>query len=147
MWQFEAFRLDVVDQSLYRVDERIPLTPKPFAVLQYLVEHAGRLVTQDELLDAIWPETHVQPEVLRRYILEIRRALGDNPESPRFIETVTRRGYRFIAEVTPQASNAGCRGHRCEEEAQPAGHSCHSCSLHQCCCMDWIPAPPAEADY
>jgi len=99
MWQFQTFRLDVVNQSLYRGDERIPLMPKPFAVLQYLVEHAGRLVTQDELLDAIWPETHVQPEVLRRYILEIRRVLGDQPETPRFIETVTKRGYRFIAEV------------------------------------------------
>ncbi|MBV8068387.1 MAG: helix-turn-helix domain-containing protein [Acidobacteriaceae bacterium] len=44
--------------------------PKPFAVLQYLVEHPGRLVTQEELLAAIWPETHVQPDVLRRYILE-----------------------------------------------------------------------------
>src|SRR5215472_12669013 len=100
MWQFPPFRLDVVNQSLYRGDERIPLMPKPFAVLQYLVEHAGRLVTQDELLDAIWPETHVQPEVLRRYILEIRRVLGDQPEAPRFIETITKRGYRFIAEVT-----------------------------------------------
>jgi DNA-binding winged helix-turn-helix (wHTH) protein/Flp pilus assembly protein TadD len=100
MWQFPPFRLDVVNQCLYRGDERIPLMPKPFAVLQYLVEHAGRLVSQDELLEAIWPETHVQPEVLRRYILEIRRALGDQPETPRFIETITKRGYRFIAEVT-----------------------------------------------
>jgi len=109
MWQFETFRLDVVNQSLYRRGERIPLMPKPFAVLQYLVEHAGRLVTQDELLDAIWLETHVQPEVLRRYILEIRRVLGDHPESPRFIETVTKRGYRFIAEVAllpPQPPDA-----------------------------------------
>jgi DNA-binding winged helix-turn-helix (wHTH) protein/tetratricopeptide (TPR) repeat protein len=100
MWQFPPFRLDVVNQCLYRGDERVPLMPKPFAVLQYLVEHAGRLVSQDELLEAIWPETHVQPEVLRRYILEIRRALGDQPETPRFIETITKRGYRFIAEVT-----------------------------------------------
>ena len=49
MWQFPPFRLDVVNQCLYRGDERIPLMPKPFAVLQYLVEHAGRLVSQDEL--------------------------------------------------------------------------------------------------
>jgi DNA-binding response OmpR family regulator len=80
MWQFSPFRLDVVNQALYRGDTRVPLMPKPFAVLQYLVEHAGRLVTQDELLTAIWPETYVQPEVLRRYVLEIRRVLGDRPE-------------------------------------------------------------------
>jgi len=101
VWQFPPFRLDVANQCLYRDDVRISLMPKPFSILQYLVEHAGRLVTQDELLTAIWPETHVQPEVLRRYILEIRRALGDQPETPRFIETITKRGYRFIAEVTP----------------------------------------------
>lgn len=74
--------------------------PKPFAVLRYLVEHAGRLVTQDELLSAIWPETYVQPEVLRRYILEIRRVLGDRAEKPRFVETLPKRGYQFIAPVT-----------------------------------------------
>jgi DNA-binding winged helix-turn-helix (wHTH) protein/tetratricopeptide (TPR) repeat protein len=100
MWQFPPFRLDAANQCLYRGETRVPLMPKPFAVLQYLVEHAGRLVTQNELLTAIWPETYVQPEVLRRYILEIRRVLGDQPEAPRFIETVPKRGYRFIAEVT-----------------------------------------------
>jgi len=100
MWLFQPFRLDVTNQCLWRGELRIPLMPKPFAVLQYLVEHAGRLVTQDELLAAIWPETHVQPDVLRRYILEIRRVLGDQAEAPRFIETLTKRGYRFIAEVT-----------------------------------------------
>ena len=100
MWQSPPFRLDVVNQSLYRGEVRIPLMPKPFAVLQYLVENAGRLVSQNELMEAVWPETHVQPEVLRRSILEIRRALGDQPETPRFIETVTKRGYRFIAEVS-----------------------------------------------
>jgi eukaryotic-like serine/threonine-protein kinase len=100
VWQFPPFRLDVANQCLYRGDDRVALMPKPFAILEYLVAHAGQLVTQDELLDAIWPETHVQPEVLRRYILEIRRALGDQPDSPRFIETLTKRGYRFIAEVT-----------------------------------------------
>jgi DNA-binding winged helix-turn-helix (wHTH) protein/Flp pilus assembly protein TadD len=100
MWQFPPFRLDVTEQILYRDDARIPLMAKPFAVLQYLVEHAGRLVTQDELLEAVWAETHVQPEVLRRSILEIRRVLGDRPEAPRYVETVTKRGYRFIASVT-----------------------------------------------
>ncbi len=75
------------------------LMPKPFAVLRYLVENPGRLVTHDQLLAAIWPDTYVQPEVLRRYILEIRRALGDSAEAPRFVQTVPKRGYRFIAPV------------------------------------------------
>jgi DNA-binding winged helix-turn-helix (wHTH) protein/tetratricopeptide (TPR) repeat protein len=100
VWLFPPFRLDVTNQTLWRDDTRLPLMPKPFAVLQYLVENAGRLVNQDELLAAIWPDTHVQPEILRRYILEIRRVLGDQAGAPQFIETVTKRGYRFIADVT-----------------------------------------------
>src|SRR5215471_12176162 len=96
---FPPFRLDAADQSLWRDDQRVPLTPKAFAVLQYLVERAGRLVTQNELLEALWPGTFVQPEVLKSQILDVRTALGDRPKEPRFIETVPRRGYRFIGAV------------------------------------------------
>ena len=104
MQDFPPFRLDTINQCLWRLqetaqDERILLAPKAFAVLRYLVAHAGQLVTQDELLAAVWPETHVQPEVLKSRIFEIRSALGDRPKTPRFIETLPRRGYRFIAPV------------------------------------------------
>jgi predicted ATPase len=78
--------------------------PKPFAVLHYLVEHAGRLVTHDQLLNAIWPDTYVQPEVLRRYILEIRRALGDRAEAARYVRTFPKRGYQFIAPVVQEGA-------------------------------------------
>jgi TolB-like protein/DNA-binding winged helix-turn-helix (wHTH) protein/Flp pilus assembly protein TadD len=97
---FHPFRLDAGNQSLLRGEERVPLTPKAFDVLRYLVDSAGRLVSQDELLEAVWPETYVNPEVLRKYILEIRKALGDKPDKPEFIETITKRGYRFVATVT-----------------------------------------------
>lgn len=100
MKSFQPFRLDEVNQCLWRGDTRVQLTPKPFAVLRYLVEHHGRLVTHDELMAAVWPDTYVQPEVLRRYILEIRRVLGDQAGNPRFVETLPKRGYRFIAAVT-----------------------------------------------
>ena len=104
MQEFPPFRLDPVNQCLWRdretvVPERILLPPKAFAVLCYLVAHAGRLVTQEELLEAVWPETYVQPEVLRNHIFTIRRALGDSPAQPRFLETLARRGYRFLAAV------------------------------------------------
>ncbi|HTF66596.1 MAG TPA: tetratricopeptide repeat protein, partial [Edaphobacter sp.] len=66
--------------------------------------HAGRVVTQDEILGALWPETFVNPEVLRKYILEIRKALGDRPDNPEFIETVPKRGCRFIAPVTDEST-------------------------------------------
>jgi DNA-binding winged helix-turn-helix (wHTH) protein/tetratricopeptide (TPR) repeat protein len=105
MKQFPPFRLDTVNQCLWRHrdngdDERISLTPKAFGVLRYLVEHSGRLVTQNELLEALWPDTFVQPEVIKSHILDIRAALGDRPKNPHFIETLPRRGYRFIAPIS-----------------------------------------------
>lgn len=83
-----------------RDDERILLTPRAFAVLRYLVGHAGRLVTHDELLEAVWPGTYVQPQAVKKLILGIRSALGDRAKNPLFIETLHRRGYRFIAPVS-----------------------------------------------
>ena len=75
----------------------MPLTPKAFDLLRYLVEHADRLVTRDELLEAIWPDTYVNPEGIRKYILEIRKVLGDQSERPAFIATFPKRGYQFVA--------------------------------------------------
>ena len=120
MKEFAAFRLDTVNQCLWRRgdadDERILLTPKAFAVLRYLVDHAGRLVTQNELIEAVWPDTYVQPEVLKYQIADIRGTLGDHPKNPLFIETLPRRGYQFIAAVRewepvePAASTSRARG-------------------------------------
>jgi TolB-like protein/DNA-binding winged helix-turn-helix (wHTH) protein/Flp pilus assembly protein TadD len=104
MKSFLSFQLDPENHSLCRGEERLQITPKAFDVLCHLVEKAGSLVTQDELLEALWPNTYINPEVLRKYILEIRRALGDQPGKPVFIETVTKRGYRFIAPVIDQSS-------------------------------------------
>ncbi|HEX6647908.1 MAG TPA: AAA family ATPase, partial [Pyrinomonadaceae bacterium] len=81
----------------------MPLTPKAFDLLRYLVEHSGRVVSQNEILEALWPETYVNPEVIKKYILSIRRVLDDSPEEPIFIETIPRRGYRFVAQVTDEA--------------------------------------------
>ena len=104
MNEFPPFRLDTMNHCLWRYkgttgEERIRLTPMAFDVLRYLVEHAGRLVTHDELLSALWPDSFVQPEVLKSHILAIRQALGDHAKNPQFIETVPKRGYQFIAPV------------------------------------------------
>jgi TolB-like protein/DNA-binding winged helix-turn-helix (wHTH) protein len=104
MKSFHPFRLDAANHSLWRGQERAQIAPKAFDVLRHLVENAGRLVTHEELLEALWPETYVNPEVLRKYILEIRRVLGDRPDKPEFIETVTKRGYRFVASVTDESA-------------------------------------------
>src|SRR4051812_40469240 len=103
MKQFEFFRLDTSNECLWRDGAQIALPPKPFAILRYLVENPGRLITHDELLDALWPETYVQPQVLRTYILDLRKVLGDDVDAPRFIQTVPKRGYSFVARVTETA--------------------------------------------
>src|SRR5215475_7695695 len=104
MKAFQAFRLDTLNQCLRRGEERLPITPKAYDVLRYLVEHPGRLITQDEILGALWPETYVQPEVLRKYILEIRKVLGDRLDCPLLVETIPKRGYQFVAPVSEESS-------------------------------------------
>jgi DNA-binding winged helix-turn-helix (wHTH) protein/tetratricopeptide (TPR) repeat protein len=96
---FPPFRLDRVNQALSTGLEELPLTRKAYAVLLYLAERPGRLVTKEELLDAIWADTHVGDGVLKVAVAEIRKALNDASQSPRFIETAHRRGYRFIAAI------------------------------------------------
>lgn len=118
MKQFESFRLDTSNECLWQNRAQINLPPKPFAVLRYLVENPGRLITHDELLEALWPETYVQPQVLRTYMLDLRKALGDDPASPRFIQTLPKRGYCFVAQVkeadAPESAGASARGVQAE---------------------------------
>src|SRR5215471_13792656 len=97
---FREFRLDTVNHCLWRGQERVSLTPKAFDVLRYLVEHADRLVSQDEILEALWPETYVNPELIKKYVLGIRKVLGDQSNKPMFVATFPRRGYQFIAPVS-----------------------------------------------
>jgi TolB-like protein/DNA-binding winged helix-turn-helix (wHTH) protein/Tfp pilus assembly protein PilF len=104
MKSFKTFRLDTANHLLWRDGDRVPIAPKAFDVLAYLVEHAERVVTQDEILEALWSETYVNPEILRKYILEIRKSLGDRPDNPEFIETLPKRGYRFVASVIDEST-------------------------------------------
>lgn len=97
---FGQFRLDRANALLWRGHDRVVLAPKPFEVLCCLVERAGELVTKDELLDAVWSDLHVSESSLSVAMNALRSALGDDRLSPHYIETVTRRGYRFIATVT-----------------------------------------------
>jgi adenylate cyclase len=99
MKEFPPFLLDDEGQCLWRGTERVAPTPKAFSILCYMVKRAGRLVTQNELLEALWPDTFVQPDVLKSHILDVRSALGDDARNPSYIETQQRRGYRFIAAV------------------------------------------------
>jgi DNA-binding winged helix-turn-helix (wHTH) protein/tetratricopeptide (TPR) repeat protein len=97
---FGEFRLDRANALLWRGQERVALAPKPFEVLCCLVVRPGELVTKEELLDAVWSDLHVSESSLAVAMNALRAALGDDRLSPNYIETVTRRGYRFIASVT-----------------------------------------------
>src|SRR5262245_43753858 len=99
-WCFEPFRLDPATTCLWRGDQLVPLPPKPFAVLAYLVTHAGQVVTKEALFEAVWPETVVSEGVLKTCMGQIRQVLGETARMPQYIATVHRRGYRFIAPVT-----------------------------------------------
>jgi DNA-binding winged helix-turn-helix (wHTH) protein/predicted ATPase len=97
---FPPFRLEALDQRLYRNGDPVDLRPKAFAVLWLLLQRPGQLVTKDELLDSVWPDTVVSDAVLKVCIREIREALADSPARPQFIETAHRRGYRFIGKLS-----------------------------------------------
>jgi DNA-binding winged helix-turn-helix (wHTH) protein len=99
---FPPFRLDPINERLMRDQEVIPLRPKSFAVLQYLAERPNRLVRKEELIEAVWPETYVTDTLLKGCVTEVRKALGDDPAAPRFIETAHRRGYRFVAQIADE---------------------------------------------
>jgi Tol biopolymer transport system component/DNA-binding winged helix-turn-helix (wHTH) protein len=100
VYEFGDVRVDLGRMAAIRGDSVIPLEPKAFDVLVRLIEHRDRLVTKDELLDAVWTGTFVTPNVLTRAVAQIRKALGDETQDARYIETVAKRGYRFIAPVT-----------------------------------------------
>jgi DNA-binding winged helix-turn-helix (wHTH) protein len=104
LWESQdlSLRLDLTNQWVWKGQQLLKLPPKAFAVLRYLMGHAGQLVTKDELLQAAWSDTTVTEGVLAASIREIRKALADDAQSPRYIETVHRRGYRFLPTMTAQ---------------------------------------------
>lgn len=108
---FGEFTLDLDHKALYRGSDMVHLSPLPFDTLVYLVRNRGRLVGKDELLKAVWGGQRV-PSTVEHAIGELRRTLGDDRDKPRFIATVPRRGYRFVAEVAeltdfgPEPKNA-----------------------------------------
>jgi pimeloyl-ACP methyl ester carboxylesterase/DNA-binding winged helix-turn-helix (wHTH) protein len=103
---FGDYRLDPVGGQLLHGSTPVPLAPKAFALLHYLAANAGRLVPKPELLQAVWPDVFVGDAVLKVTIREVRKALADDPQAPRYIETAHRRGYRFVAPTVVEDSAA-----------------------------------------
>src|SRR5258708_3297293 len=101
--EFGPFRLDCGEALLTRLGTPVPLPPKVFDLLVYLVSKAGRLVEKEELLKALWPDSFVEEANLTVNIAALRRALGSQPDGQLWIETVPKRGYRFLAIVAHPA--------------------------------------------
>src|SRR6185369_13759192 len=98
-YRFGDFIVDTDQKVLLREDKALPLTPKLFETLLILVENSGRIVQKEQFMERLWPHTFVEEANLTSNIQQLRKSLGDNARQPRYIETVTKRGYRFIANV------------------------------------------------
>ena len=96
---FDDVVINCRDFSVIKSAQKKTLTPRAFDVLRYLIEHSHRVVEKSELFEQIWKEKFVTDNALTRAVTEIRHALGDSADSPRYVETIHKRGYRFIAKM------------------------------------------------
>ena len=98
-YNFDSFRVDPTERVLLRDGKPLSLSPKVFDTLLALVERSGHIVSKNELVDIVWPDVFVEENNLTQYVATARRALGDNRQAQRYIETVPKRGYRFAPSV------------------------------------------------
>lgn len=104
-YRFGEFTVDREQKVLLRNGSRLALAPKVFDTLLILIDNTGRIVEKEELMKRLWPDSFVEESNLTFNIQQLRKALGDNARRPQFIETVARRGYRFIAEVNGNSAH------------------------------------------
>jgi TolB-like protein/DNA-binding winged helix-turn-helix (wHTH) protein len=105
IYEFGPYRLIPSERQLLRENQLVPLTPKSFDLLVVLVENSGHLLQKDELLKRIWPDSFVEEANLSVNMTALRRALGEGPDDHRYVETVPRHGYRFVADVKERWGN------------------------------------------
>src|SRR5579862_7224842 len=99
MYEFGQFQVDSQERLLLRNGEVVPLPPKAFDTLVLLVRNSGHALDKTALMKELWPDTFVEEANLAQHISLLRKALGENPTEPQYIETIPRRGYRFLAKV------------------------------------------------
>ncbi len=99
LYRFEEYLLDTAERQVRRREEPVPVSPRAFDTLLYMLRNPGRLLSKDELLKELWPDTFVEEVNLAVHVSTLRKALGDSAQDPRFIETVAGRGYRFVCAV------------------------------------------------
>src|SRR3954452_1114544 len=99
LYEFDNFRVDAGERVLLRDGEVVPLPPRVFDTLLFLVRNSGRALGKDALMKELWPDTFVEEVNLAQHISLLRKALGESSAEARFVETIPRRGYRFVAKV------------------------------------------------
>src|SRR5580700_3813363 len=107
LYHFGEFVLDPGRRSLSRADSAVSLTPKAFDVLLFLAQNPNRVVTKEELLQAVWGDAFVEEGNLTQHISHLRKALDDSSEDTRLIVTIARKGYQFTPDVTVVSDPAG----------------------------------------
>ena len=148
-YEFDRFRIDTKRRLLTRDGEPIVIKAKALDTLVLLVQHAGRLLEKEELMNLLWPDTAVEEANLTQNIFEVRKALGEVPGEQRFIATVARRGYRFVAEVRaigdePSAPDdvAAGDGQSSRRSSGPSASRAERSSLQvwrgRLCCRSWV---------
>jgi DNA-binding winged helix-turn-helix (wHTH) protein/tetratricopeptide (TPR) repeat protein len=98
-YEFGSFQVNSGEREVRREGKPLPLTPKVFDILLVLIQNPGRILTKDEIMKQVWPDTIVEESNLARNVSTLRKALGEEPDQPQYIETIPWRGYRFLAEV------------------------------------------------
>jgi DNA-binding winged helix-turn-helix (wHTH) protein len=120
-YEFGLFRLDVTERALFGEKGIIPLTPKAFDTLLVMVENNNRLISKDELMGKVWPDSFVEENNLAQNISALRKALGEGSSGRKFIETVPKRGYRFIAVVRERVGRSVGRPETLSNDEMQAG--------------------------
>ncbi len=106
------FSLDLRDERLWRGDQLVRISNKAFQLLRLFVSNPNRLLTKDVILDEVWHDVYVSEGLIKEYVHDLRLALGDDPNQPRFIETVHGRGYRFLGGVEEGSGPVGAEARR-----------------------------------
>jgi len=117
VYQFGDFRLETAKRLLWRNGAQVPLTPRVFETLLYMVEHRDTVLDKERLMEAVWPDSIVEENNLTQNISTLRRVFGETPSSHHYIVTVPGRGYRFVAEVRLREPDTGPEPRRIPETA------------------------------
>ena len=118
-YEFGPFQLDPVRCLLRRDGETVPLTLKVFRILLVLVQNSERVISKEELIEQVWPNTYVEEGNLTQNIFVLRKALGESPNDRRYIMTIPGQGYRFVADVREVTDESAAE--HAGEAARPPG--------------------------